>query len=145
MGDAMSKTLIDYAWTFLGVPYIWGGQSRDGCDCSGFVQMVLAAAGIDPVGDQTAQALYNAFLNEKARGTGFDRVTLLFFGRSKEAITHVAIQTSPNTMIEAGGGGHECTTVAEARQRGAEVRLRPISSRSDLVAALTVRYSPLVL
>lgn len=40
------KALLDYAYTYLGVPYKWGGTSPDGLDCSAFVQRCFATQGI---------------------------------------------------------------------------------------------------
>lgn len=48
----------DYVKTgmsLLGVPYLWGGRSADGLDCSGFVQLVLARAGISAPRDSDQQ------------------------------------------------------------------------------------------
>ena len=40
------KTIIKLATSLLGVPYLWGGKSSFGYDCSGFVQMVLKTVGV---------------------------------------------------------------------------------------------------
>src|SRR5579871_2994103 len=37
--------VIRNAWAFMGVPYVWGGTSPDGFDCSGFVQYVYRMSG----------------------------------------------------------------------------------------------------
>ena len=58
---------------------------------------------------------------------------VLFFGKSVEGITHVAIALDSNLMVEAGGGGSKCKTPATSTGM---VRVRPIASRKDLVAAL---------
>lgn len=55
------RLIKDYALMWVMVPYEWGGDDFAGMDCSGFAQEILAAAGIDPKGDQTAQMLYNYF------------------------------------------------------------------------------------
>ena len=45
--DVLSASLIDIAEQYyMGAPYLWGGRSSDGCDCSGLVQMLAAAKGI---------------------------------------------------------------------------------------------------
>lgn len=134
------QLLIQYAMQFVGLPYKWGGDDPIlGYDCSGFVQELLAAIGEDPAGDQTAQALYDAFKN-RASSLQVEG-SLLFFGKSVTQITHVAFAISPVLMIEAGGGGGSKTnTSADAAAQNAYLRVRPISNRKDLVASLRPVY-----
>ncbi len=47
---------VAVAALFLGTPYLWGGNSRDGIDCSGLVQAALLACGIACPGDSDLQA-----------------------------------------------------------------------------------------
>ncbi|MBJ7417571.1 MAG: DUF1353 domain-containing protein [Niveispirillum sp.] len=122
----------------LGKPYIWGGEGSDGYDCSGFAQWALARLNLDPPGDQTAEGLYRFFSRGRSAvvapadaGPG----DLVFYGQDA-GISHIGLAWGNGQMIEAGGGGRTTTSVAIARQQGAEVRLRPISSRTDLVAVL---------
>ena len=44
--DSRANRAIDAALTYVGVPYVWGGASRSGVDCSGLVMLAYAAAGI---------------------------------------------------------------------------------------------------
>lgn len=45
--SATGNSIVDYAYKFLGIPYVWGGTSPSGFDCSGFTQYVLKnAAGV---------------------------------------------------------------------------------------------------
>lgn len=123
-----------------GVPYIWGGSTmKNGVDCSGYAQLMLAEIGMDPPGDQTAQGLFNHFkANGKFVTENFELWTLLFFGSSTSKITHIAIALGHGLMVEAGGGGSKTRTKADAEKIGAKVRVRNIGSRMDLVAAIKI-------
>jgi len=138
------ETMLRVAFSYLGVPYIWGGHSREGLDCSGFAQLVLASVGLDPKGDQTAQALFQALQTHTSPAQFAEGGDLLFFGteaklNQPEHITHVAIAIDSWRMIEAGGGDRSCVTVPQARSRGAEVRVRPISDRSDFLHVIRLK------
>lgn len=131
--------LVDYGKLFMGIPYKWGGSHpAEGYDCSGFVQELLASQGIDPKGDQTAQMLFTKFIDEDGliSPAKISRNDLLFFGKSKDSITHIAIAVTPKTMLEAGGGGSATNNVKDAISHQAMIRVRPI--RNDLVAVLRV-------
>ena len=120
-----------FAFRLLGAPYIWGGQSMDGCDCSGFVQLVLGASNRDPDGDQTAQSLHDIFV-QKSVSTPCEGA-LAFFGKSIKCITHVGYCISDDQMIEAGGGDRTCITAEIAKKKNACVRISYIARRKDIV------------
>lgn len=132
--------LIDYALRFVGQPYIWGGSSPlIGFDCSGLVQELLASCGIDPPGDQTAQALYD-WLQNTGKWNSYSAGSLAFYGQSATKVTHVAMLLDPYRIIEAGGGGSHCLTLADAKTQGAYVRIRLVKHRADLVAVIKPAY-----
>ena len=134
-------TISGYALKFIGRPYIWGGDGSGKCgggfDCSGLVLECLWAFGILPNGDMTAQGIYDILYNQliwSTPGKGKEKPDdVLFFGKDDKHITHVAIAIGNGLMVEAGGGGSKCKTVATSTGM---VRVRPISWRKDLVAAL---------
>lgn len=131
--------LVLYANSFLGVEYLYGGDSVfTGMDCSGFVCEVLRSVGL--VGhreDLSAQGLFEKFKNNpRGRYIG----SLLFFGKSEKEISHVAMAVNYYVMIEAGGGTPKTDSKERAHQMNACVRQRPIDSRGDLVAAIEMRF-----
>lgn len=134
------QTLRDYALKFVGTPYKWGGSNPiEGVDCSGFVQLILAAAGIDPPGDQTAQALFNHF--EKTSSYGVRQLgSLAFYGKSVTEITHIGWCLDPYRVIHAGGGDHLTLTAQDAAKKNAFVKITLINYRPDLVATLKPKY-----
>lgn len=137
VSQPIGERIITEARTWLGTPYIWGGQSRDGVDCSGFVQCVLASLSLDPRGDQTAQALYDSFSARDDMRLGVRSPgALAFFGRGIRHITHVAFVIDATYMIEAGGGDRLTRTRADSEKIGACVRVARIDHRKDLLAVV---------
>ncbi len=131
------QTLIDYAKSWVGTPYIWGGDDASGWDCSGLVQECLASVGMDPKGDQTAQGLYEYFLSRgrpKIQAAG----ALAFYGKPK--VIHVALFIDEWRVIEAGGGGSTTKTPTDAAKQNAYVRIRPWNHRDDFVLAVLPFY-----
>lgn len=133
------ELLIQYAMSFIGVPYKWGGENPiSGFDCSGLVQEILRSVGLDPPGDQTAQMLYMHFLKDSYDAK--DAGALAFYGESLRKITHIAMMIDPLRIIEAGGGGSKTKTKEDADLANAFVRIRPLNHRSDLLAVLMPNY-----
>ncbi|MBU6422569.1 MAG: C40 family peptidase [Chloroflexi bacterium] len=88
--------LIATAEAFVGVPYLWGGTTGLGLDCSGYVQQVYGLNGLRLDRDADQQALEGRAVDRAARGD------LVFFGR--ERVTHVGLARDALTMLNARGG-----------------------------------------
>ncbi|MFC3284038.1 C40 family peptidase [Litchfieldella rifensis] len=88
----------------LGTPYRFGGNTSQGLDCSGLVEMTYRAAGI-PVPRTAAQQFRELPSVDEARPGD-----LLFFG-SRSKATHVGIYQGNRQMIHAPGRGREVVSV----------------------------------
>lgn len=125
----MRDYLINICKKYIGVPYVWGGESRSegGFDCSGYVCVALNDIGLK-VGRLTAQGYYNKFKSQPC--SPYTKGALLFFGRSTKAITHVAISDGSGFMYESIGGKSN-----NKYNPGKGVTRSKITRRGDLVAA----------
>ena len=86
--SAMRKQIIEDVFQLIGVPYLWGGISINGIDCSGLSQLVHRWVGITIPRDADQQYLAGKIIEPP-----FKPGDLLFFGEKGDArsITHVAI------------------------------------------------------
>ena len=84
---------------FAGVPYLWGGRTPLGFDCSGFVQQVLAARGICLPRDAHEQFLACRRVSHGKERPG----DLVFFGPRRGRVTHVGIVVAPGRFSHARG------------------------------------------
>jgi gamma-D-glutamyl-L-lysine dipeptidyl-peptidase len=80
---------------FVGIPYLWGGKSPKGFDCSGLVQFGFALHGANLPRDSDEQAECGTAVDVPQAGD------LLFFG--KQRVTHVAVALGPDNYLHARG------------------------------------------
>ena len=93
-------SLEDLVFKFLNTPYLWGGKSLFGIDCSGFTQMVYKLNGFKLLRDasqQATQGIALSFIEESEPGD------LAFFDNNEGQITHVGIIMEDNYIIHAHG------------------------------------------
>lgn len=98
--DSLRDLIIGYALMYYNTPYLWGGRSPYGIDCSGLTQVVYRMAGIDLPRDASQQVLSGqdfSFVEEALPGD------LAFFGDDTGGITHVGIIWEQNRIIHASG------------------------------------------
>ena len=92
--------ILKTAFMYLNTPYLWGGKTPFGIDCSGFVQMVYKLNGYSLLRDASQQATQGevlSFIEEAEAGD------LAFFDNEDGKITHVGILMNDNYIIHAHG------------------------------------------
>jgi hypothetical protein len=90
--------LVERAKRFIGIPYIWGGASPKGFDCSGFVKIVFRIEGIELPRDSDLLARMGRAITLDAASVG----DLLFFGEGG-LVSHVAICLGEGRFIHSYG------------------------------------------
>ncbi|MCX6248089.1 MAG: C40 family peptidase [Bacteroidetes bacterium] len=94
------QTLIDDAMLYLNAPYLWGGRSPFGIDCSGFTQMVYKLKKIKLLRDAAQQATLGDPLNFISESEPGD---LAFFDDPEGNIIHVGLMMDKSRIIHASG------------------------------------------
>jgi cell wall-associated NlpC family hydrolase len=114
IGTPPANDYVSIAARLVETPYLWGGRSSFGLDCSGLVQLSLMMAGM--------QVLRDADMQEQSIGSPIEKADLrrgdLVFWKG-----HVAIMEDKNMMIHANGYS---MTVARERLAGAIIRIKPV-------------------
>ena len=112
--DAREPDFVAVAERFLETPYLWGGRTSEGIDCSGLVQTALAAAGIAaPRDSDMMEGSLGAPLPLDSAGTGLKRGDLVFWKG------HVGVMRDANALLHANGWAMKVTSepLAAARAR----------------------------
>lgn len=95
--DAHGSVLLETAYSWLGTPYLWGGNDKDGVDCSGFVlQVYLKATGIGLPRTSAQQAEWCTRPDNDTPEVG----DLMFFtGKDSTRVSHVGMYIGEGKMI----------------------------------------------
>lgn len=101
---------IELAKRFLGLPYLWGGRSSFGFDCSGFTQMLLRARGVNMPRDADQQAAWKGVT--PVERNDLQPGDLLFFGDAPAKITHTGMYIGDGQFIQAATNGHPVVQIS---------------------------------
>ena len=115
--NTQGQQAVAAAESYLGVPYVWGGASRQGVDCSGLAMLVWEAAGVDLLHGATIQDQESVRVSLADIEPG----DLLFYHFPNDGalpITHVAIYI--------GSGPYGTQTIIQAAEVGTNVAYYPM-------------------
>lgn len=91
---SLRRELVSFARSFLGIPYLWGGMSPKGFDCSGLVRVVYLYHGISLPRNASQMALLGRQVDAEQLQEG----DLMFFGVG-EKVTHIALYVGNGRFI----------------------------------------------
>ena len=126
--DRHVDDFVAVAEQFAGTPYLWGGKSSLGIDCSGLVQIALNAAGIGCPRDSDMQQDGLGRALDAAESKKLRRGDLMFWNG------HVAIVRDADTIVHA-NAHHMATTIENTRE--AVARIKAAGSEITAIKRLT--------
>lgn len=107
---SQSTTLVDNAMSLVGVPYVFGGTSRKGFDCSGYTQYVFKGSGISL--PRTSWSQFNA--GSKITKDELQTGDLVFFSTYAKGPSHVGIYIGGGNFIHASNSGVRITSLNDS-------------------------------
>lgn len=109
--NASEEKLVEVAEDLMGLPYLWGGTSAKGVDCSGYTKTIFFMNGMVVPRDASQQVKEGKLIDEKADFNKLAVGDLLFFGRpatdsTSERVVHVGMWIGNNEFIHSSGDVH---------------------------------------
>lgn len=101
------ESIANRAKQLMGTPYVWGGTSSKGLDCSGFAKIIYWLHGVIIPRDASQQALCGVEVDSKGNFDNVQKGDLVFFGTKKtdqspkEKVVHVGIYIGNKQFIHA--------------------------------------------
>lgn len=108
--ETVGEQIVNYAYNFLGTPYVWGGTSTSGFDCSGFTQYVFKQMGYSIKRTAVQQLTCGYAVTDLQLGD------LVFFENTYSTgadASHVGIYVGDNQFIHAASGGVKVTDLSD--------------------------------
>ncbi|MFF2178523.1 LysM peptidoglycan-binding domain-containing protein [Lysinibacillus sp. NPDC058147] len=107
-GQAIYKKTVDVANSLVGTPYLYGGNTSEGLDCSGLIYYAFNQGGLKIGRDSSEGYFYGNTIQVKNPVAG----DLVFFQNTyKDGISHMGIYIGNNKFIHAGSDGVEISDV----------------------------------
>ena len=131
------KWFMKTALSYLGTPYIWGGDDPSGFDCSGFVIECLKSIGfLTEKEDYTADELYRLYQHKIVEKP--TEGNLLFYINKNRIAIHVAICLDDYFQIGAFGGDSSTIINQNAWTKNAFVKIRPIVQNNSNIKIIDI-------
>ena len=99
-----ARRAVETGDDYLGVPYLWGGSTPRGFDCSGFVKYVYRENGVNL--PRTSRQMAHAGRSVPARIRSLREGDLMLFTGKKGVISHVALYAGNNQILHSSSSGH---------------------------------------
>lgn len=128
-GDSVSRT----ARRWIGAPYLWGGVTTGGVDCSGLVQAVFWLHGVAMPRDSDQQSLMGDQIEPGEDFADLNPGDLLFFSETTTRVSHVCISLGGPHVVHSGltNGGVDVNDLSGDLEL--ETRLRSVFTRAQRV------------
>ena len=113
------ENIVETSKQFMGLPYLWGGTSAKGVDCSGYTKTVYFMNGMIIPRDASQQVHAGVLVDSTKNFEKLQKGDLLFFGTpakdgNKEKVVHVGIWIGDNQFIHSSGRVHVSSMNSEA-------------------------------
>jgi cell wall-associated NlpC family hydrolase len=102
--------VIALARRFVGLPYLWGGTSTLGFDCSGFTQLLYRRRGIEIPRDSGPQSRWEGA--EPVERGELEAGDLLYFGEAPDKVSHTGMYIGDGEFIHATAHGRPAVQVS---------------------------------
>jgi cell wall-associated NlpC family hydrolase len=108
--EAEGESMVALSQQLIGIPYLWGGTSTKGMDCSGFTKTIYFMHGLVIPRDASQQVLVGTDVDSSKNWENLEYGDLLFFGNvntetGKEKVVHVGMWIGNNSFVHASGSG----------------------------------------
>ena len=109
--DLSEEDLVATSKQLMGLPYLWGGTSAKGVDCSGFTKTIYFMNGMVIPRDASQQVNTGKVVDSTKNWENLQKGDLLFFGTpatdsTKERVVHVGMWIGDNQFIHSSGNVH---------------------------------------